>query len=182
MSISKVGAFGPFIYGATNRLLIPTGLHHILNQLVRFTPVGGQAMVDGEPVDGALNIFNAAIESEGSVSNEVFQTRARFIGQGHSLTAMFGLPAAALAMIKTAKPESKQGVKTMLFAAIAASFLTGITEPIEFSFMFISPILFIFHAIVSGLGYMILAILGTSVGGIQAGIIDFTIYGILRGT
>lgn len=181
MSISKTGVFGPFIYGTMNRILIPTGLHHILNQLVRFTPIGGSAVIDGQTVFGALNIFNAAIGAVGPVSNDVFVTGAKYIGQGHSLIAIFGLPAAALAMIRTAKPSARKGVKAMFIAGISASFLTGITEPIEFAFMFISPILFGFHAVMSGLGYMVLAILQTSVGGVQAGIIDFTIFGVLRG-
>ena len=181
MSIEKTGVFGPFIYGTMNRIMIPTGLHHILNQLVRFTPIGGTAVVNGETINGALNIFNAAIASPTPVDNEIFAMGARYIGQGHSLIAIFGLPAAAYAMIKKANPKEQKRVKTMLIAGITASLLTGITEPIEFTFIFISPILFGFHAIMSGLGYMILAMLGTAVGGVQAGIIDFTIFGILRG-
>lgn len=180
LSISKTGVVGPFIYGTVNRLLIPTGLHHILNQLVRFTPIGGTTVVAGKTISGALNIFNAAIASP-DVPNKVFQLGARFVGQGQTITAVFMLPAAALAMINTAKKSEKKRVKTMLFAGMSAALLTGITEPIEFAFMFVSPILFIFHAVMSGLGYMVLAILGTSVGGVQAGLIDFTIFGILRG-
>lgn len=180
LSISKTGVLGPFIYGTVNRLLIPTGLHHILNQLVRFTPIGGTAVVGGETISGALNIFNAAIAS-GDVPNSVFQMGARFVGQGHTITAVFLLPAAALAMISTAKQAEKKRVKTMLLAGMSASLLTGISEPIEFAFMFVSPILFVFHAVMSGLGYMVLAMLGTSVGGVQAGLIDFTIFGVLRG-
>lgn len=180
LSISKTGVVGPFIYGTVNRLLIPTGLHHILNQLVRFTPIGGTTVINGETVSGALNIFNAAIANP-DTPNSVFQMGARFIGQGHTLISVFGLPAAAWAMIQTAKPEHKKRVKTMLLAGLSASLLTGITEPIEFAFMFISPVLFLFHAIMTGTGYMVLAIIGTSVGGVQAGLIDFTIFGILRG-
>lgn len=180
LSISKTGVLGPFIYGTVNRLLIPTGLHHILNQLVRFTPIGGTAIVGGETISGALNIFNAAVANL-DTPNSVFQMGARFIGQGHTLISVFGLPAAAWAMIQTTKPEHKKRVKTMLLAALSAALLTGITEPIEFAFMFISPVLFVFHALMTGIGYMLLTILGTSVGGVQAGLIDFTIFGILRG-
>lgn len=181
LSISASGFFGPFIYGSINRLMIPTGLHHILNQLVRFTPIGGTAFINGETVSGALNIFNAAISSPTPVANSIFQLGAKYIGQGHSLIAIFGLPAAGLAMIKCAQPIKKKRVKAMILAGLAASILTGITEPIEFAFIFISPLLFVFHAIVTGLGYMILAILGTSVGGVQGGLIDFIIFGIFRG-
>lgn len=182
LSISSTGIFGPFIYGLVNRLMIPTGLHHILNQIVRFTSIGGSYIINGEVFNGALNIFNAAIAANPAAPNEAFQIGAKFIGQGHSLIAIFGLPAAAFAMIHTAKPQNKTRVKAMLLAGLSASLLTGITEPIEFAFMFVSPILYIFHAVTTGLGYMVLAFIGTSVGGVQAGAIDFTIFGILRGS
>lgn len=179
--IEKTGIFGTFIFGALNRILIPTGLHHILNQLVRFTPIGGVAVIDGEQVNGALNIYSAALAAKEDVSIEVFRTATRFIGQGHMLTAMFALPGAALAMIKTAPKDKQKIVKSLFLAGIAASIVTGVTEPIEFAFMFISPLLFIFHAIMTGIGYMLMAVLGVSVGNIQGGLIDFIIFGVLRG-
>lgn len=178
--INSIGVFGPFVYGAANRLLIPTGLHHILNQVVRFTPVGGTAIIGGETIMGALNIFNTAIASS-DVPNEVFQMGARYVGQGHSLIVIFGLPAAALAMYRCADAKNKKRVKALLSAGVTASILTGVTEPLEFSFMFISPILFLFHVVMTGVGYMVAALLQCSVGGVQAGLIDFTIFGIFRG-
>ncbi len=180
--IDKVGVFGAFIYGSVNRLLIPTGLHHILNQVVRFTSVGGTAVINGDTVMGALNIFNEAIASPTPVPNEVFQLGARYIGQGHTLIAIFGLPASCLAMYKMAEPKNKKRVKALLSAGVVACILTGITEPLEFSFMFVSPVLFLFHVVMTGVGYLAAALLGCSVGGVQAGLIDFTIFGILRGT
>ncbi|MEY8353550.1 PTS transporter subunit EIIC [Lachnospiraceae bacterium 54-53] len=179
--INSIGVFGPFVYGAANRLLIPTGLHHILNQVVRFTPVGGTTVIDGQTVMGALNIFNTAIASNSAVPNEVFQMGARYVGQGHSLVVIFGLPAAALAMYRAADEKNKARVKALLSASVTASILTGVTEPLEFSFMFISPVLFLFHVVMTGLGYMTAALLRCSVGGVQAGLIDFTIFGIFRG-
>lgn len=179
--IDSMGVFGSFVYGSVNRLLIPTGLHHILNQVVRFTPVGGTAIVNGETVIGALNIFNAAIASTTPVSNDVFQLGARYVGQGHTLIVLFGLPGAAYAMYEMADQKNKNRIKALLTAGVVASVLTGITEPLEFSFMFVSPILFIFHAIMTGLGYLAAAVMGISVGGVQAGLIDFTIFGIFRG-
>lgn len=179
--ISGAGDFGPFIYGSLNRLLIPTGLHHILNQIVRFTPVGGTALIEGQTVFGALNIFNAAISSTGTVSNDAFQMGARYVGQGHTLIVLFGLPAASLAMYRLADDKNKKRIKALLFAGVVASVLTGITEPLEFSFMFVSPILFLFHVVMTGLGYFTASLFGISVGGVQAGLIDFTIFGILRG-
>ncbi len=179
--INSIGVFGPFVYGSANRLLIPTGLHHILNQVVRFTPVGGTAVIDGQTVMGALNIFNTAIAANSEVPNEVFQMGARYVGQGHSLIVIFGLPAAAIAMYRTADEKNKKKVKALLSASVTASILTGVTEPLEFSFMFVSPVLFLFHVILTGVGYMAAALLRCSVGGVQAGLIDFTIFGIFRG-
>ena len=180
--IETAGPFGPYIYGSVNRLLIPTGLHHILNQIVRFTPIGGTATIDGETVVGALNIFNSAIGSTSGVGNEVVKIGARYVGQGHMISVMFGLPAAGLAMIKCSKDKNRKKVKALIVAGVAASILTGITEPLEFTFMFISPILFIFHVVMYGLGFMLTDILGVAVGGVQAGLIDFTVFGLLRGT
>ena len=178
-SIEVAGIFGPFIYGFLNRLLIPTGLHHILNQLVRFTNIGGTASINGELVSGALNIYNATLISNSPI--EVVRIGTKFVGQGHMITAMFALPAAALAIIRTSFPENKKYIKSLMLAAIAASFVTGITEPIEFSFIFISPVLFLFHAVMTGLAYMVMSLLGVAVGNIQAGVIDFFIFGVFRG-
>ena len=97
------------------------------------------------------------------------------------ISVMFALPAAGLAMIKCAKDKNKNKVKALIFAGLAASILTGITEPLEFTFMFISPILFGFHIIMYGLGFMIMDLLGVAVGGVQAGFIDFTVFGLFRG-
>lgn len=179
--IDSIGIFGAFVYGSVNRLLIPTGLHHILNQVVRFTPVGGQAVINGEPVMGALNIFNAAVASPTPVSNDIFQMGARYIGQGHSLIVIFGLPGAAYGMYRQADQRNKNKVKALLSAGVVASILTGVTEPLEFAFMFVSPYLFLFHVVMTGIGYLAAAALGCSVGGVQAGLIDFTIFGIFRG-
>lgn len=98
------------------------------------------------------------------------------------ISVMFGLPAAGLAMIKCSKDKNRKKVKALIVAGVAASILTGITEPLEFTFMFISPILFIFHVVMYGLGFMLTDILGVAVGGVQAGLIDFTVFGLLRGT
>lgn len=179
--IEGAGSFGPFLYGSLNRLLIPTGLHHILNQVVRFTPIGGTAVIDGETVVGALNIFNAAIGSTTGVSNDIVAIGSRYVGQGHMISVMFGLPAAGLAMIHCAKSKNRDKVKALMVAGIAASILTGITEPLEFTFMFISPILFLFHVVMNGLGYMMMDLLGVAVGGVQGGLIDFTVFGLFRG-
>lgn len=180
--IENLGVAGTFLFGFLNRLLIPTGLHHILNQLVRFTPVGGSAEINGELISGALSIFNFTLNNGLDVGLDIIRKATRYIGQGHMVVVMFGLPGACLAMIKNSKLENINKTKAMLGAAFIACFLTGITEPIEFSFMFVSPVLFLFHSIMTGLSYAITYALNMAVGGVQAGLIDFVVFGVLRGT
>lgn len=178
--IQAAGAFGTFIYGFLERLLIPTGLHHILNQLIRFTPIGGVAMVDGEQVSGALNIFNALI-MQSDPDMDVMRMATRFLTQGTHPFMVFGLPAACYAMYRCALPENKPKVKGVLLAAGLTCFVTGITEPIEFAFIFISPVLWIFHAGMAGLSFLINTLLGVCIGNAGGGLIDLTLFGILRG-
>ncbi|MGX7163843.1 PTS transporter subunit EIIC [Enterococcus massiliensis] len=179
--IAESGSFGVFLFGFIERLLVPTGLHHILNQLVRFTPIGGVAMLDGEQIVGALNIFNRLL-TESNPDMSVMREATRFLAQGKIPFMVFGLPAACFAMFQTARPGEKKRVKALLLAAAIASFTTGITEPIEFSFIFVSPILFIFHALMSGLSFMLMSLLGVSIGNVQGGAIDLIVFGALRGT
>lgn len=178
--IAAAGAFGTFIYGFLERLLIPTGLHHILNQLIRLTPIGGTAMIDGEPVSGALTIFNTLL-MQTDPDMDLMREATRFLTQGTHPFMVFGLPAACFAMYRTALPENKQKVKGMLLAAGVTSFVTGITEPIEFSFIFISPVLWVFHAGMAGLSFLINTLLGVCIGNAGGGLIDLALFGILRG-
>ena len=157
--LAQAGAFGTFIYGFLERLLIPTGLHHILNQLIRFTPIGGSAMINGEQVSGALNIFNTLL-METEPDMDMMRQATRFLTQGTHPFMVFGLPAACFAMYKTALPQNKDKVKGILLAAGLTSFFTGITEPIEFSFFFISPLLWLFHAFMAGMSFLINTLLG----------------------
>ncbi|WP_017470507.1 PTS transporter subunit EIIC [Amphibacillus jilinensis] len=179
--IAGSGAFGTFLFGFLERLLIPTGLHHILNQLVRFTPIGGIAMIEGEQVVGALNIFNTALAQD-VLDFDLMASATRFLAQGKVPFMVFGLPAAGLAIIRTARSGEQKRVKGLLYAALLASFTTGITEPIEFSFIFVSPILFIFHALMSGLSFMLMDLFNVVIGNVQGGIIDLTVFGVLQGT
>lgn len=178
--ISESGPFGLFIYGFSERLLIPTGLHHILNQLIRFTPIGGTAIVDGETVSGALSIFNAALASPNR-DIETLRYATRFLTQGTHPFMIFGLPAACFAMYKTSFLENKPKVKGLLFAAALTSFVTGITEPIEFAFIFISPILWVFHAFMAGLSFFLMSLFNVSVGNAGGGLIDLVIFGVAQG-
>lgn len=180
--IGKSGQYGAFVYAFSERILIPTGLHHILNETVRFTPIGGIAMVDGETVVGALNIFNASLTHPGAVSDDVVREATRFLAQGKIPVMMFGLPGAVLAMYRCARPEHKKRVKALMLAGALASFTTGITEPLEFCFIFVSPLLYLLHALFSGLSFMLMSVMQLMIGNVQGGAIDLLVFGILGGT
>jgi PTS system maltose and glucose-specific IIC component len=180
--IGESGPFGTFIYAFTERILIPTGLHHILNETVRFTPVGGMVHVDNESVIGALSIFNYALAHPGALADDMVREATRFLAQGKIPVMMFGLPAAALAIYRCAKPEHKQRVKALMMAGALASFTTGITEPLEFSFIFVSPLLFLFHAVMTGLSFACAQLFQVMIGNIQGGFIDFIVFGVLGGS
>jgi PTS system maltose and glucose-specific IIC component len=180
--IGKSGQYGALLYGTSERLLIPTGLHHILNETVRFTPIGGIATVDGQTIVGALNIFNTSLTHPGSVPDATVQEATRFLAQGKIPVMMFGLPAAALAIYHCARPEHKQRVKALVMAGALTSFTTGITEPLEFCFIFVSPVLYILHALLSGLSFMLMSLMHLMIGNIQGGAIDLVVFGILGGS
>lgn len=177
-AIQKAGIFGPFLFGAGERLLLPFGLHHILVSMIRFTEAGGTQIVDGQSVSGALNIFYAQLQSGSPIS----PAATAFLSQGKMPTFMFGLPAAALAMYRTALPQNRHKIKGLLISGVIAAFVTGITEPIEFLFLFIAPVLYGFHVIMTGLGFMIMALLQVVIGNTDGGVLDFLIFGVLQGT
>ena len=170
--IANLGHLGVFIFGFLERILIPTGLHHVLNSIFRTTSVGGVY----EGVEGCLNIFLQFFDKV--PVSELTQYTA-FLGQGKMPFMMFGLPAAAYAIYKTSPKEKQPKVKALMIAGVAASIVSGITEPLEFAFMFIAPVLFIFHAIMGGISFGLLSLLGVGIGNTGGGIIDFLIYGVL---
>ncbi len=165
--IIGAGALGMFIYGVLNRMLIPVGLHHVINSLVWFV-FGSFTDAAGKVVTGDLNRFFAGDPSAG-----IFMA-------GFFPMMMFGLPAACLAMIKTARPENRKAISGLMISSALTAFLTGITEPIEFSFMFIAPVLYGIHAVLTGLSMAITYVLGIKTGfGFSAGLIDYILsYGI----
>lgn len=171
--IHSAGAFGVFIFGTLERLLLPTGLHHVLNSLFRTTPLGG--VYDG--VEGCLNIFLQYVDK---VPLSDLRQYTQFLGQGKMPFMMFGLPGAALAIYQTSPKEKKEKVKALMIAGVAASFVSGITEPLEFSFMFMAPVLFVFHSIMGGISFMLMSVLGVIVGNTGGGIIDFFIWGVFQ--
>lgn len=180
--IGKSGQYGAFLLGTAERILIPTGLHHILNETVRFTPIGGIATVDGQTLVGALNIFNASLTHPGTVPDDTLRSATQFLAQGKIPVMMFGLPAAALAIYHTALPEHKQRVKALMMAGALTSFTTGITEPLEFCFIFVSPVLYLMHALLTGLSFMLMSMLHLMIGNVQGGVIDLVVFGILGGS
>ena len=171
--IHAAGAFGVFVFGFLERLLIPTGLHHVLNSIFRTTPLGG--VYNG--VEGCLNIFLQFVDN---VPLADLKEYTQFLGQGKMPFMMFGLPAAALAIYQTSPAEKKEKVKALMIAGVAASFVSGITEPLEFSFLFVAPALFVFHAIMGGLSFMLMSVLGVIVGNTGGGVIDFFIWGVFQ--
>jgi len=178
VAIQKAGLFGPFMFGASERLLLPFGLHHILVSMIRFTEAGGSATIDGKEVFGALNIFYGELQNNVPISRSV----TAFLSQGKMPTFMFGLPAAALAMYHTAPKEHRAKIKGLLMSGVVATFVTGITEPLEFLFLFISPLLWVFHVIMTGAGFMVMYLLGVTIGNTDGGVLDFVIFGIMQGT
>lgn len=176
--IQHSGVFGPFLFGAGERLLLPFGLHHILVSMIRFTEVGGHSIIEGKDVFGALNIFYAQLQNNLPISPNV----TAFLSQGKMPTFMFGLPAAALAIYHAAPKENRHKIKGLLISGFVATFVTGITEPIEFLFLFISPLLWIFHVIMTGLGFMVMNILGVTIGNTDGGVLDFLIFGVMQGS
>ncbi|MGV8956222.1 maltose/glucose-specific PTS transporter subunit IIBC [Lactococcus lactis] len=175
--IQDAGPFGPMLFFSGERLLLPFGLHHILVATIRFTQAGGSAIVNGHQVYGALNIFYSELQNHLPITHQATQ----FLAQGKMPTFMFGLPGAALAMYQTARPENRSKIKGLLISGFIATFITGITEPIEFLFLFISPFLWIFHVIMTGLGAMVVSLLGVNIGNTDGGILDFLIFGVMQG-
>ena len=160
-------------------MLGPLGLHHIFYLPFWQTGLGGTMEVAGEVVQGTQNIFFAQIADP--ATEEFFIGTARFMS-GRHITMMFGMVGAAFAMYRTAKPENKKVVGGLMLSAALTSFLTGITEPIEFSFLFVAPLLYVVHAAFDGLAFMIAHILEITIGQtFSGGFIDFMLFGVLQG-
>lgn len=172
-AIANSGIFGVFSFGFLERLLIPTGLHHVLNGIFRTTAVGGVY----EGVEGCLNIF---LQFFDKVDMNTMRPFTQFLGQGKMLFMMFGLPAAAYAIYRTTPTDKKGKVKALMIAGVAASVISGITEPLEFAFMFIAPVLFLFHAVMGGLSFLLMSVCGVVIGNTGGGLIDFIIWGVLQ--
>lgn len=173
------GYIGTWIYGIIERALIPFGLHHVFYMPFWQTAVGGTAIVDGVTIQGAQNIFFAELASK---STEVFSVSATRFMAGKFPFMIFGMPGAALAMYRCARPEKRKVVGGLLISAALTAMLTGITEPIEFTFLFVAPAMYVVHCIYAGLSYMLMHILNVGVGmTFSGGVIDLALFGILQG-
>lgn len=174
------GYVGTFLYGLIERALIPFGLHHVFYMPFWQTDLGGAMVVDGNMVSGAQNIFFAELASGGT---EHFSVSATRFMTGKFPFMIFGLPAAAYAMYKAARSEKKKQVGGLLLSAALTSMITGITEPLEFTFLFVAPVMYAVHCVLAGLSYMIMHMLRVTVGmTFSGGIIDLTLFGILQGS
>lgn len=186
LGISKLGLLvlnsgyaGTWIYGIIERALIPFGLHHVFYMPFWQTELGGSMLIDGATIQGAQNIFFAELASK---STEVFSVSATRFMAGKFPFMIFGLPAAAYAMYKAARPEKKKVVGGLLLSAALTSLLTGITEPLEFTFLFVAPVMYAVHCVLAGLSYMLMHIFNVGVGmTFSGGVIDLTLFGILQG-
>ena len=184
--INALGAFvlasgyaGTWLYGFIERALIPFGLHHVFYIPFWQTALGGTAMIGGTLVEGAQNIFFAELATPGIAHFSVEATR--FMA-GKFPLMIFGLPGAAFALYRCAKPENRKAVGGLLLSAALTSMLTGITEPLEFTFLFVAPAMYIVHCVFAGASYMIMHILNVGVGlTFSGGLIDLTLFGIMQG-
>ena len=173
------GYAGTFIYGLLERALIPFGLHHVFYMPFWQTAVGGTAIIDGMTVTGAQNIFFAELASK---STTVFSVSATRFMAGKFPFMMFGLPGAALAMYQCARPEKKKAAGGLLLSAALTAFLTGITEPLEFTFIFVALPMYAVHCVLAGLSFMLMHILNVGVGmTFSGGLIDLVLFGVMQG-
>lgn len=177
--VLRSGYAGTWIYGLMERALIPFGLHHVFYLPFWQTAVGGTLEVGGQLIEGAQNIFFAQLADPNTTQFAVSATRFM---SGKFPLMIFGLPGAAYAMYRCARPENRKKVGGLLLSAALTSMLTGITEPIEFTFLFVAPLLYVIHCVFAGLAYMLMHVFNVGVGmTFSGGLIDLFLFGILQG-
>lgn len=178
--VTGSGYAGTLVFGLIKRALIPFGLHHVFYMPFWQTAVGGTMEVAGQIVQGGQNIFFAQLADSANIAH--FSADATRYFSGEFIFMIFGLPGAALAMYQCAKPEKKKAAGGLLLSAALACMATGITEPLEFSFLFVAPALFVVQVILAGSAYMIAHMLNIAVGlTFSGGFLDFFLFGILQG-
>ena len=174
--ISTSGPIGYFFYAVAERVTIPFGLNHLVTSVFRFTPIGGSAIINGEEYYGTLNMFMAYVKENAVIPLDL----AGKMEQG-KLMIQYGLAGAALAMYQTAHVQNRKAIKALLISAVLTVIIGGVSEPIEFLFLFVSPVLFVFHAFMNGFANMFLPYLGVKMG-FTGDLIQFMSFGVLRGT
>ncbi|VUW97996.1 PTS system glucose-specific EIICBA component [Streptococcus pasteurianus] len=178
-AIATMGSFGSFLYGFFLRLTGAVGLHHAIYPMFWYTSLGGVEEVAGKTIQGAQNIFFAQLADPNHTG--LFTYGTRYIA-GRSVTMMFGLPAACLAMYHSIPKANRKANGSFYFSSGLTSFLTGITETIEFSFLFVAPWLYVVHAFLDGLSFFVADLLSIRIGNsFSGGIIDFLLFGVLQG-
>ena len=185
LSVVFLSKFGPFFTAGGERLFIPFGLHHLWNALFRFTEAGGSYVIDGTTFVGVVPTMGEILFKQGPDSQywSLMPKLTRFIAQQQMLCTMFAFPAIALAMYKTAYKENKKMVKGLMITCVVTALLGNVTEPLEFSFVFLSPVLYAIYACIIGLGAVCLSLANVAIGYIRGTIFDFVIFGLLyKGT
>lgn len=177
--IAGSGYIGTLFYGIIERALIPFGLHHVFYTPLWQTSLGGTMMIDGRLIEGAQNIFFAQL---GSPNTTAFSVEATRFMTGKFPFMIFGLPGAALAMYRNSRIEKRKIVCALLFSAALTAMITGITEPIEFTFLFVAPLFYAIHCVFAGISFMLMHILNVTVGmTFSGGLIDLLLFGVIQG-
>lgn len=177
--IAGSGYVGTLFYGIIERALIPFGLHHVFYTPLWQTSLGGTMMIDGRLIEGAQNIFFAQL---GSPNTTAFSVEATRFMTGKFPFMIFGLPGAALAMYRNSRIEKRKIVGALLFSAALTAMITGITEPIEFTFLFVAPLFYAIHCVFAGISFMLMHILNVTVGmTFSGGLIDLLLFGVIQG-
>ena len=177
--VNETGYFGTFLYGLAERALIPFGLHHVFYMPFWQTALGGSMTINGQLVEGAQKIFFAQLADPTVLK---FNAEATRYMAGKFPFMIFGLPGAALAMYVTAKSKKRKLVGGLLLSAALTAIITGITEPIEFTFLFVAPVMYAIHGVLAGLSFMLMHIFKVGVGmTFSGGFIDLLLFGILQG-
>ncbi len=183
MKLSSVflSPVGPFFTAGGERLFIPFGLHHVWNVLFRFTEAGGTYVIDGQTFVGVVPALTEVLFKQGPGTEywAMMPSLTRFMAQQQMLVTLFLFPAIALAIYKTSKAENRAEVKSMLVTMVLTAMLGNVTEPLEFTFVFIAPLLYLIYAIIVGIGAVLLSFAGVAIGYIRGTIFDFTIFGLL---
>ena len=181
LSVVFLSPVGPFFTAAGERLFIPFGLHHLWNALFRFTEAGGSYVINGETFVGVVPTLNEVLFNQGPNSEywSMMPSLTRFMAQQQMLCTMFAFPAIGLAMYKTSYDENKKLVKSLMITCIVTALLGNVTEPLEFSFVFLAPLLYVVYACIIGLGAVALSFASVGIGYIRGTIFDFAIFGLL---